>query len=201
MKDKLLKWKADYGAIFSVMLEDTEIYYRTLTAWEIQSIVELKKAKKAQVDVELATCVLATLEPTPVPSFNRPGTISTLASEIWDKSVPSEGSLETMIEKARAWTDLSVQENYGIALAAVMCKHLPSLDFAYLLTLSSSQLFKLAAIVEKMIEVPFMDGGTPNTTESKATKVIDGVGVSQDQADSANAALSRALSDFKKNKT
>ena len=175
--------------------------YRTLTSWEIQSSVELKTENKATVDIELATCILATLAPTPLPKYQRPGTISTLATEIWNKSVPSEGSLQEMIDNSRSWTDTSVQENYGIALAAVMCKHLPSLDFAYLLTLPSSKLFKLAAIVEKMIDVSFMDGGTPTTESTQTSKVMEGSGVSQNQADNAGAALSQALSDFKKSKT
>jgi len=196
MKDKLLKWKAEFGTIYNVVLEEKELYYRTLTTWEIQSIVELKNSAKAAIDVELATCLMSTLYPEPLPSFEKPGTISTLATAIWDNSVPSERSLEQVVQTARSWADTTTKENFGIALASIMCRVLPSLDFAYLLNLPAAKLIKLAAVVELITDNSFMAG--ENSSTKNASPVTPGHGVSQEQADSASTALTAALSNFKK---
>ena len=83
MKNQLLEWKSKYGVIYHIDLEDKPVYYRTLNGWEIQSVQELKKSNKAKVDVEMAILLMAILHPTPLPEFKKPGTVSTLALEIW----------------------------------------------------------------------------------------------------------------------
>jgi len=197
MKDKLLKWKSEFGTIYTLVLEETDLCYRTLTSWEVQSIVELRKSSRASGDIELATCIMATLWPQPLPSFVKPGTISTLASEIWENSVSSEDTLEDMIKVSREWAEDTTKENFGVALASVMCRILPSLDFAHLLDLPTSKLNKLAAIVELITDTSFMTGGQG---DKGASPVTAGHGISQDQADQASSVLSKALSDFRKKK-
>lgn len=101
MKDKVLEWKAKYGAVYSISIEDKPIYYRSLNGWEVQSVLELQQNNKADLDIEVAMCAMAIIYPSPIPSFARPGSISKLSSEIWNKSFPTEETLPDIATKAR----------------------------------------------------------------------------------------------------
>lgn len=195
MKDQLLEWKSKYGSIYQISLEDTPVYYRSLNSWEVQSILELQESNKAKVDVEIAMLTMAILEPTPIPTFKKPGTISSLATEIWTKSFPTEDSLPKTAEDIRAWAQVNIKKNFGLALACVMCKVLPSLDLARLMDLPLSKLIKLAAIVEEITgQALILDDGT----NFKSSTVSEGYGISQEQADETGRALSNALKNLKK---
>ena len=196
MKNQLLEWKSKYGAVYQLSLEGTPIYYRTLNGWEVQSVLELKKSNKAKVDVESAIALMAVLEPTPIPKFNRPGTISTLSLEIWQKSFPTEDTLPTMGEETRAWAEVTIKENFSLALASIMCKVMPSLDLAHLMDLPLSKLLKLGAIVEEITGSALIM--TDGTTNPQSRPIKEGYGISQEQADTTSAALSSALKQIKK---
>tara|TARA_B100000131_G_scaffold254083_1_gene248303 strand:+ start:16167 stop:16769 length:603 start_codon:yes stop_codon:yes gene_type:complete len=200
VKDKILEWKAVYGNVYMYSIEGQDIYYRTLNGWEIQSVLELKSNNKASLDVEMAMCVMAVLHPEPLPSFSRPGSISTLSSEIWTKSFPTESTLPDLTEQNRKWAKENLEANFNIALSSILCKVMPSLDFAHLMDLPLSKLVKIAAIVEEILQTPILskDGNFDNNNNAQAGAVRDGYGVSQEEANKASAALSNALKSIKK---
>tara|TARA_B100001250_G_C19815120_1_gene797881 strand:+ start:2086 stop:2688 length:603 start_codon:yes stop_codon:yes gene_type:complete len=200
VKDKILEWKAAYGSVYVYSIEDKTIYYRTLNGWEIQSVLELQKNNKASLDVEMAMCAMAVLHPEPLPSFKRPGSISTLSSEIWDKSFPTESSLPALTEQTREWAKANLEANFSIALSSILCKVMPSLDFAHLMDLPLSKLVKIAAIIEEILQTPILskDGDFDNKAQVQPNRVQDGYGVSQEEANQASAALSSALKSIKK---
>ena len=111
MKDKLLEWKAVYGSVYAYSIEDQTIYYRTLNGWEIQSVLELQKNNKTSLDVEVVMCAMAVLHPEPLPSFTRPGSISTLSAEIWNKSFPTENTLPALTQQSREWAKANLEAN------------------------------------------------------------------------------------------
>ena len=167
MKDQLIEWKSKYGAVYQITLDDIHVYYRSLTSWATQSILELQESNKAKIDIEIAMLSMAILEPTPIPQFKRPGTISSLATEIWLKSFPTEDTLPKTAADIRAWAGANVKRYFGLALSCIMCKVMPSLYLSRLLDLPLSKLLKLAAIVEEMTgQSLILDDGTTTTSTS-----------------------------------
>jgi len=195
---KLLEWKSDHGAIYSIVLEGHAVYYRSLTSWEIQSIIDLQKSKKVPMDIEVAGCLMATLSPTPFPEFKRPGTLSALFMEIWNKSLPSEDKIEDVIEQAREWAHDSIDHNYATALSSLLCKVLPSLDLVTLLSTPISKLIKIAALVEHITDTSLLQ--VEQSPTGALPKVIEGSGISQEEANQASHVLQSALRSFKKTK-
>ncbi|MBC8437219.1 hypothetical protein H8D85_02730 [bacterium] len=192
---KLLAYKAQYGSVYSIVLEEYSIYYRTLTSWEVQSIIELQKNKATSVDVEVAACCMAVLHPSEVPTFKRPGTISALFLEIWGKTLPTESTLEGVADASREWAEAAIDSNFAVALACLMCKMLPSLSLTDLLSLSVTKLIRIAALVEEITGSPILGG--IDQIQQQASAVQEGMGVTQEQADKTNRVLQQALSDFK----
>lgn len=193
----IAKWKSEYGSIYVIEVEDTIIYYRSLTAWEVQSIFDLHEQNKAKVDIEQAVCVFGILDPLPVPSFDRPGSITMLSEEIWNISVPSEELMNNTISKNRKWVDSNIEKNYSLVVAGVMSRLLPSLDLTRLLDMPTSKLIKLGAIVEKLTGTDFL-GGELTQQKSKATKLMDGSNISQEAADKTSDMLAQALHEHKR---
>jgi hypothetical protein len=155
---KIAEWKAKYGSVFIVSIEENSIYYRTLTAWEIQSIIDLTAQNKASLDIEEATCLFGVLAPSPLPTFSRPGSVSSLSEEIWNKSTLPADIMAKTIQDSREWSESSVDQNYNLIIASVMCKLMPSLDLAHLLELPTTKLVRLGAIVEKITGEHFLEG-------------------------------------------
>ena len=198
MKDKLLEWKAVYGSVYAYSIEDQTIYYRTLNGWEIQSVLELQKNNKTSLDVEVAMCAMAVLHPEPLPSFTKPGSISTLSGEIWNKSFPTENTLPALTQQSREWAKANLEANFNIALSSILCKVMPSLDFAHLMDLPLSKLVKIAAIVEELFQTPILAKDGEFASQVQPNKVQDGYGVTQEEANKASQALSSALKSIKK---
>ena len=199
MKDKVLEWKAKYGAIYSISIEGYQIYYRSLNGWEVQSVLELQANNKADLDIEVAMCAMAIIFPSPIPSFSKPGSISKLSSEIWNRSFPTEDTLPGITEQAREWAKKNMEANFSIALSSILCKVMPSLDFAHLMDLPLSKLVKIAAIIEELAGVPILNKDGANLTiQNAGAPVKEGYGVSQQDADKASQALSSALKNLKK---
>jgi len=198
MKNNLIpQWKADFGSVFLLEVEEYSIYYRSLTAWEIQSILDLYEQNKAKIDIEKAVCIFGILAPSPFPLFKKPGSITSLSEDIWNKSVPNQKGMDSMIVKSRAWAELSIDKNYNLVIVGIMCKLLPSLDLTRLLDLSTSKLIKLGVIVEKLTGTEFL-GGELGSNKSKATNVMKGSGISQTDADNTSNLLADALKNHKK---
>lgn len=193
MQVDLIKWKERYGSIYLIEIESQDIYYRTLTAWEIQSILDLKTNNKAQVDIDTAVVQLALLSI--VPDFSKPGSITSLAQVIWNKSCLTDEALALTKDSIRKWAADSISINFNLALASLLCRILPSLDLVTLLSLSTNKLLKIAAIVETITEIKVLDSGTNTKTQAP---IKEGYGVSGDQAKQVNEALNKALDKLKK---
>mgnify|MGYP003154061395 CR=1 FL=1 len=110
MNDKLLYWKSLYGSVYKTSVEGHSIVYRALTAWELQALTELRESKVSE-DLELSTCLLAVISHTPLPTFNKPGSISSLSAAIWEHSVPSIDEARLKAEQVREWADNTVTIN------------------------------------------------------------------------------------------
>ena len=197
-KDLIAQWKADFGSVFLLEIEEYSIYYRTLTAWEIQSILDLYDQNKAKVDIEHAVCVFGVLDPLPLPSFNKPGSITTLSDDIWNKSVPRQTETEAMITKSREWAENSIDKNYNLVISGIMCKLLPSLDITRLLDLPTNKLIKLGVVIEKLSGTLFLNGQL-SSTKSNSTKIMSGSNISQDEANNTANLLANALKEHKQN--
>jgi len=195
---KLLAWKAQYGAVYIITFEEHSIYYRTLTSWEVQSIIELQKNKATSLDVEVAACCMAVLSPAELPTFKKPGTISALFIEIWRKTLPISETIEEIADINRKWAEEAIDSNFAIALACLMCKVLPSLSLTELLSLPLTKLIRMAALVEEISGTPILGG--IEQVQQQASAVPEGMGVTQEQANQANMTLQKALQDFKTNK-
>jgi len=193
MQVDLIKWKERYGSIYLIEIESQDIYYRTLTAWEIQSILDLKTNNKAQVDIDTTVVQLALLSI--VPDFSKPGSITSLAQVIWNKSCLTDEALALTKDSIRKWAADSISINFNLALASLLCRILPSLDLVTLLSLSTNKLLKIAAIVETITEIKVLDSGTNTKTQAS---IKEGYGVSGEQAKQVNEALNKALDKLKK---
>jgi hypothetical protein len=193
MKDDLIKWKEQYGSIYLIEIESQEIYYRTLTAWEVQSILDLKNNNKAQIDIDNAVVQLAILSI--MPDFYKPGSITSLAQAIWNKSSLTDDALALTKDSIRKWATDSISSNFNLALSALLCRILPSLDLVTLLSLSTNKLLKIAAIVETITEIKVLDSETNSKTQAP---IKEGYGVSGEQAKQVNEALNKALDKLKK---
>jgi hypothetical protein len=187
---KIPQWKAKYGSVFILEIEEISIYYRTLTAWEVQSIIDLNQQKKASVDIEEATCLFGVLDPTPLPTFNKPGSITSLSDSIWRKSTLSNELAEETIESVRAWSRESIDKNYNLVMASIMCRLMPALDLSNLLELSTTKLLKLGAIIEKITEEKFLKG---EMGQEKQKQNPIGNQVTDEMADRTSALLATAL--------
>ena len=154
--EKLLKWKAEQGSVYQIKLEGHAIIYRTLTAFEIQALMELKE--KNSKNLEQAVCSLAVISHDPLPVFELPGTLFSLSSAIWEKSAPQDQQLEEKVEELRAWATTAIETNFSIALATLIARVMPSIDFTALLNMPLGQLLKIAALVEKVTNIPVMTG-------------------------------------------
>jgi len=157
MNNKLLQWKSTYGSVYQINIEGHSIIYRALNAWELQALTELRENKTSN-DLELSTCLLAILEPTPLPNFKKPGSISSISAAIWKQSTPSAEEVQTKVEDIRQWAEVNINTNFNIALSSIICKVFPSIDLTTLLNLSLPQLLKVGAIVEKITGVQFLTG-------------------------------------------
>lgn len=93
-----------------------------------------------------------------------------------------------------------MEANFSIALSSILCKVMPSLDFAHLMDLPLSKLIKIAAIVEDIAGIPILikDSTGVNNLQSANTPIKEGYGVSQQDANKASQALSSALKNLKK---
>ena len=199
MKKNLIpQWKADFGSVYLIEIENFSVYYRALTAWEIQSILDLYDQNKAKVDIEHAVCVFGILDPTPLPSFEKPGSITSLSEDIWSKSVPGKEDMDAMIIKNREWAEASIDKNYNLVIVGIMCKLLPSLDLASLLDLPTTKLIKLGVIIEKLTGTEFL-GGELSSNKNKATSIMKGSSISQEAADRTSDQLADALRQHKQN--
>lgn len=194
MNNDLIKWKKRYGSVYVITVEDYPIYYRTLTAWELQSILDLKKNNRTQLDIDEAITQLATLSN--VPGFTRPGSLTSLAQEIWSKSSLTDENIVSAKEVAREWAIEAVNSNFNIALSSILCKVLPSLDLVNLLTMPTSKLIRIAALVENITDIKILDAGSSSGKTQLPVK--EGYGIDNAQAQQVNDALSRALTKLKK---
>ena len=192
MKDDIIKWKEQYGPIYIVYIENFPIYYRTLSAWEIQSILDLK-AKKTQVDIDKTVAQLGILSA--IPDFKRPGSLTGLSQEIWTKSSLTDESLLEVKDSLRDWAKDAVSSNFNIALSSLLCRVLPSLDLLTLLSLPTTKLLRIAAIVERITDIKILDSG--DGSAKKQISIKEGYGVDPTQAQQVNDALSDALSQLK----
>ena len=155
----LAKLKSKYGNIYCIDIEGCYIYYRTLNAWEIQSFLDLKgDTSKEKIEVEKALCTFAMLDPQSLPKFKAPGSLSTLAAEIWSKSTPTEEEVSINIDKARMWADQNTKNNYAIMIAVSLCRLLPSIDLISVLELPINKLLRIASLVEVAANVQFLKG-------------------------------------------
>ena len=155
----LANLKSKYGSIYALEVEGTLVYYRALNAWETQSFLDLKgDTTKDKLEVEHALCTFAIIHPSTLPEFKGPGSLSTLATEIWSKSVPSEESIGSVVDSVRDWAAISSKHNYAIMLAISLTRLMPSLDLVSLLDLPITKLLRIAALAEISTEVMFLKG-------------------------------------------
>jgi hypothetical protein len=188
MNDKLLYWKSLYGSVYKTNIEGYSLVYRALTAWELQALTELRESKVSE-DLELSTCLLAVISHTPLPTFNKPGSISSLSAAIWEHSVPSIDEARLKAEQVREWADNNIDNNYNIALSSIICKVMPSIDLSKLLDAPLPKLMKIGAIVEKITGTTFLTGDGPSQGN-----------IPEKSSDQATQALSSALHHLKSNK-
>jgi hypothetical protein len=188
MDDKLLYWKSVYGSVYKTSVEGHSIVYRALTAWELQALTELRDSK-ASKDLELSTCLLAVISPTSLPTFNKPGTISSLSAAIWEHSIPSINEANIKAEQVREWAENNINNNFNIALSAIICKVMPSIDLIKLLDMPLPKLMKIGAIVEKITGANLLTGDVSSQEN-----------IPEKSSDQATQALSSALQHLKRNK-
>jgi len=188
MDDKLLYWKSLYGSVYKTKVEEHSIVYRALTAWELQALTELRDSK-ASTDLELSTCLLAVISHTPLPTFNKPGSVSSLSAAIWEHSVPSVDEATIKAEQVRKWADDNINNNFNIALSSIISKVMPSIDLSKLLDMPLPKLMKIGAIVEKITGTTFLTGDISSQGN-----------LPEKSSDQATQALSSALHHLKSNK-
>ncbi len=164
----LAKLKSKYGSIYVIEIEGTPIYYRTLNAWEVQSFLDIKgNTSSEKIDVEKALCTFAVLSPSSLPEFKAPGSLSSLATEIWSKSIPSEESISISIDKAREWAEANTQNNFAIMVAVSLSRLMPSIDLISLLELPVNKLLRIASLAEISTNIQFLKG--EGSAQSKGT--------------------------------
>ena len=155
----LAQLKSKHGSIYVIDIEGQLIYYRTLTAWEIQSFLELKgDSTKDKLEVERALCSFALVYPSNIPDFKGPGSLSSLATEIWSKSVPTEEAISDVVDNVRAWAVDASTNNYAVMLSISLTRLMPALNLTSLLKLTIAQLLRIAALAEVSTEVQFLKG-------------------------------------------
>ncbi len=194
MSNNLITWKKKYGSVYAITIENYLIYYRTLTAWELQSVLDLKKSNKTELDIDAAIVSLGVLSSTP--SFSRPGSVTSLAQEIWSKSSLTEDSISSTKEVVREWAKEAVTTNFNIALSTLLCKVLPSIDLVNLLSMPTSKLMRIAALVESITDINILDSGSSSSKVQLPVK--EGYNVSQAQVQQVTSALDKALNKLKK---
>jgi len=145
---ELLTLKAKYGPITLIRVEDTDIYYRSLTPNEITVLSELESSQKTKDWVE-ATVALAVIEPKQL-DFQLVGSMYVLHEAIMNSSIPilKDGSFD--MEYYDKWADGIVSSNSSYALAAAIVKNFPNTDILKLLDTPMERLLQIAALVEKM---------------------------------------------------
>tara|TARA_Y100000310_G_scaffold292248_1_gene320869 strand:+ start:451 stop:1053 length:603 start_codon:yes stop_codon:yes gene_type:complete len=194
-KRLLAELKTKYGALYMLNVEDIDVYFRSLNAWELQSFLEIREdTLKSKIEIENALCLFAVLYPTTPLSFQAPGSSTLLATEIWSKSVPTDQTIELMVDKHRAWAEDAIKENYNIMIAIALAKLLPSVDLISLLNLPTSKLLKVACLIENATDTLFLKGESKSETTSGSVNLSPGA-----DHDELSAALSTALSAQKQN--
>jgi len=198
-KYKLAEYKSKYGPIYMLELEGFEVYYRSLTAWEVQSFLDLKgNSNKDKMEMERVLCTFAIIEPSTLPNFKAPGSLSSLANDIWTRSIPQENTMDSFIDNAREWAQKNSQSNYSIMLAMAVCKIIPSTDLVALLEVPASKLIRIAALVEEVSGMQFLKGEGV-TKQKQASPITQGHDISQEEADATTSALADALRSQKRN--
>jgi hypothetical protein len=171
-------------------IEEVDVYFRSLNAWELQSFLEIREdSLKSKMEIENALCTFAIVYPSSLPSFKVPGSFTLIATEIWSKSVPTDQTIETMIDKHRSWAEDAIKENYNIMIAVALAKLLPSVDLISLLNLPTSKLLKVACLIESATNTLFLKGESKSPTDSDIVTIKPNA----DQDELATA-LSTALS-------
>lgn len=188
--DNITQLKAKYGTIYKTISENIPIIFRALSAWELQALNEVRENKTAE-DADLAVCLMGILDPTPLPDFKLPGTVSSIAAQIMAKSIyDTNEDLAVAVNKAREWATSATETNFNVSIAAIIAKLLPSTDILALLELPTSKLIRIGALVETITQTRFLTGETPQKQSPQAGQITP--------EDGASAALKTAMDKLNK---
>jgi len=151
---QLLQWKHKYGAVHIATVEDTRVYYRSLTTQEYMSFLELSNSLSNK-DWAKAICDITVLFPTEL-EFNMAGSYSTIATTVAERTGLSESDFDIATAEARAWAKANSDKAVTYALAIKTCVIFPGLDLLQLLKLTPEQLFRISAVLELATNRPIL---------------------------------------------
>ena len=169
LDEQLVRFKAKYGTIGLLTIEEVPVYYRTLTPFEITALSELEKSmpEKDWMDTVLK---IAVLHPE-ILDFKLAGSIFVIHNAIMNTSLPVKDDGFFEVEEYRAWAEEVTKSNAALLLAVRITNLYPAMNLLQLLETPMEKLLKLGALVEKITQQDvFGDGTSSDASDSDSLK-------------------------------
>jgi len=154
-ESRIVRWKARYGQIWSVELEEIVCFYHGLSALEYMAADQLRE-KMPDRDWNLAVARIGLLFPT-AEDLELTGSLVHLTDLILDVTVPMADDLKARITEARQAAPEMIQKNFPLSVAIHMSSQMPGLNIMELAKLPGDYLLTLAAMVEQMTGNAFLN--------------------------------------------